>query len=118
MNRTTSVFLSAVLFASTLSGCVAAAGAAGAEAGYVASQKDRSVGETIDDQVILSSLKSRYLADPEVPGLKINVDVNKGIVTLRGYLKSEHQITRAIQLAEETKGVKAVDSRLVLDSAS
>ncbi len=99
-----------------LSGCLLAAGAAGAEAGYVASQEDRSAGETIDDQTILASVKSKLLADPDVSGLNINVDVFKGQVTLRGYVKSQDEINRAVKLARSTSGVTSVESRMVLDS--
>lgn len=99
----------------TLSGCIAAVGAAGAEAGYLASQEERSVGETIDDQVILTSIKSKLMRDPDVSGLSINVDVHKGAVELRGYLRSNYEIKRAITIARETRGVRSVTSLLVLD---
>lgn len=97
------------------SGCWLAAGAAGAEAGYVASQENRSAGQTIDDQVILASLKSKLLADSDTSGMKINVDVFKGAVELRGYLKSQGEIDRAIDIARRTDGVTLVNSKLVLD---
>ncbi len=99
----------------SLSGCWLAAGAAGAEGAYVATQEHRSAGETIDDQVILASVKSKLLSDPEVSGLNINVDVFRGEVKMRGFVKTQHEIERAIQLAMSTDGVKSVDSRLVLD---
>jgi osmotically-inducible protein OsmY len=100
----------------SLSGCLLAAGAAGAEAGYVASQDNRSAGQTIDDQMILSSIKTKMLADPDVSGLKINVDVNKGRVTLRGYVESQHEVNRAMELARRTGGVVSVDNRMIVDS--
>ena len=103
------------LFSLPFGGCLVAAGAAGAEGAYVASQEHRSVGETIDDQVVLTSVKSTLIADPEVSGLGINVDVFQGEVTLRGYVKTQREIDRAIDLASSTAGVKSVESRLVLD---
>lgn len=99
----------------SFSGCLLAAGAAGAEGAYVATQEHRTAGETIDDQMILASVKSSLLADPDVSGLNINVDVFQGEVKLRGFVKTQREIERAIQLAMSTKGVKSVDSRLVLD---
>ncbi len=99
----------------SLSGCLLAAGAAGGEAAYVATQDDRTAGQTIDDQVIHTSIKSKLLADPDVSGLDINVDVNKGQVQLRGYVKTQKEIDRAVQIAQLTDGVKGVESRLVLD---
>ena len=110
---TTSLFLTIAI--SALNGCWIAAGAAGAETGYVASQDKRSAGQTIDDQMILASLKSKLIADPDVSGLSINVDVFQGGVTLRGYVQSQYEIDRAVKLARTTEGVTSVDSRLVLD---
>ena len=99
-----------------LSGCWLAAGAAvGAETGYIASQEERTAGETIDDQAILASVKTKLLADPDVSGLDINVDVFKSAVQLRGYVKTQHEIDRAIQIASGVGGVKSVESKLVLD---
>lgn len=100
----------------SLTGCWVAAGAAGAEAGYVASQEKRSAGETIDDQTILASVKSKLIADPDVSGFSINVDVFKKVVQLRGYVKTQHEIDRAVQIANSVGGVKGVESKLVLDS--
>jgi len=97
------------------SGCWVAAGAVGAEAGYIASQEERTTGETIDDQLLLTKVKTTLLADDEVSGLNINVDVFKKVVTLRGYVKTQEEIEKAIQLASAVHGVKEVDSRLVLD---
>jgi len=78
-------FLALALVSGFLTGCwVAAAGAAG-EAGYVAAQEDRTTGQTIDDQMIVTSVKAKLVADPDVSGFSVNVDSFKGNVTLRGY---------------------------------
>ena len=96
-----------------LTGCWAAAiGAGGAEAGYVLTQADRSAGETIDDQRITASVKSRLLADPDVSGLNINVDTFKKVVTLQGTLDSDDEVREAIQLSEAVSGVREVRSRI------
>ena len=55
------------------------------------------------------------ISDPIVSAFSINVDCLKSDVTLRGYLKTEAEIDRAIQIAKETSGVKSVVSKLVLD---
>ena len=102
----------------SFSGCWLLVGAAGAEGGYIASQDEKSVAETVSDQVTSSSVKTRLLADPDVSGLTINVDVDKGVATLRGYVKTNYERERAIELANSTSGVTSVDSRLVVDSKS
>ena len=98
-----------------LSGCILlAAGAAGGEAGYVLSQEDRSATETVTDQGITASVKTRLLANQEVSGLSINVDTFKSVVTLKGVVDSEHEAATALQLARDTQGVKSVESKLVV----
>jgi len=100
----------------SLTGCILFAAGAGAEAGYVASQEGRTVGETIDDQTIVASIKTKLLADPDVSGLSINVDSHKADVTLKGYVKTQREIDRAVELAKSTSGVRSVVSKMVLDS--
>lgn len=97
------------------SGCWLVAGGVGAEAGYVASQEDRTAGQTVDDQLIVSKIKTAMLSDPNVPGLKINVDSFKGVVTLRGYVDTPAQADQAVQIARNTSGVESVVSKLVIE---
>lgn len=95
-----------------LNGCLVAAVGAGAEAGYVASQKDRSAGETVSDQWITSKVKSQLLADPVASALRINVDTHKAIVTLNGTVGTQAEADRAVEIARSTKGVADVVSNL------
>ena len=44
----------------------------------------KSVDETIDDATITTRVKTSLLNDPEVGGLRIDVDTFKGVVTLSG----------------------------------
>ena len=99
----------------SLSGCWAVAAGAGAEAGYVASQEDRTVGETIDDQAIVTSIKTKLLADQEVSGFDINVDSYKGVVTLKGVVDSHDEAAKAIRIAREVSGVQRVESKLFVE---
>ncbi|MCC6955044.1 MAG: hypothetical protein IT290_13080 [Deltaproteobacteria bacterium] len=69
-------------------GCWAVAAGAGAEAAYVATQEDRTAGETIDDQRIPATVKSRLLADRTVSGMDINVDTFRRVVVLKGVVES------------------------------
>jgi osmotically-inducible protein OsmY len=99
----------------TLSGCLAAAAGAGAEAGYVATREDnRTTAQTIDDQAIVASVKTKYLADQQVSGLNINIDSFKGNVTLRGFVRSAAEADKAIRIAQNTGGVQSVNSKLTI----
>ena len=46
----------------------------------------KSVGETIDDATITTRVKTALLNDPDVGGLRIDVDTFKGVVTLSDVL--------------------------------
>ena len=102
------------LTALNANGCLLAAAGAGAEVGYVATQDDRTASETVQDQVITSSIKTKLIADSVAPGMDINVDTFRGHVTLRGALRSQDQVDRALRIARETEDVKDVESKLVI----
>ena len=72
----------------------------------------KSVGETIDDATITARVKTALLNDPQVGGLKIDVDTTKGVVTISGMVKSPAEAERAVQLARQTDGVRDVKSTL------
>jgi osmotically-inducible protein OsmY len=72
----------------------------------------KTVGETIDDATTTTRVKTALLNDPNVAGLKIDVDTFKGVVTLSGSVKSQGEADRAITLARATDGVTEVKSTL------
>jgi osmotically-inducible protein OsmY len=55
------------------------------------------------------------LNDPQVAGLKIDVDTFKGIVTLSGAVKSQAEADRAMSIARQTPGVSDVKSTLQIN---
>ena len=97
-----------------ISGCWVAAAGAGAEAGYVATQDERTAKETVSDQFLTAAVKTKLLADTQVTGMDINVDSYKGVVTLRGALRTQSEINKAIALAQGISGVQRVENKLVV----
>ena len=69
-------------------------------------------GEVIGDAAITTAVKTKFLADTTVSGLRIDVDTTDGVVTLRGTVPNAAEKARAIELARETKGVKSVKDQL------
>lgn len=102
----------AVTAVCSISGCMAAAVGVGAETAYIATQEDRTTSEVMNDQRITAAIKSKLLVDQNVPGMDVNVDTFKGVVTLRGVLRNDAQVNQALHLARETSGVKEVKSEL------
>jgi osmotically-inducible protein OsmY len=72
----------------------------------------KSVGETIDDATVTTRVKTALLNDPDVGGLRIDVDTFKGVVTLSGRVKSKDEEAKALALARKIGGVKDVKSTL------
>ena len=79
---------------------------------YLDDAENRTPGELTDDVAIHTILKTHLLRDPEVGGLRINVEVEKGVVRLYGYVGSEAERDRAQTLAAQIRGVQRVENRL------
>jgi osmotically-inducible protein OsmY len=94
--------------------CLIAALSGTATLGTVACGK--SVGNTIDDATITGRVKTALLNDPDVAGLKIDVDTFKGVVTLSGQVKSQAEADKAIAIARRTPGVADVRSTLQINA--
>ncbi|MGE3510597.1 MAG: BON domain-containing protein [Vicinamibacterales bacterium] len=72
----------------------------------------KSIGETIDDATITARVKTVLLNDPQISGMKIDVDTTLGVVTMSGTVKSQTEEQRALQLARGVTGVRDVKSTL------
>jgi len=77
----------------------------------------KTVGETIDDATITTRVKTALLNDPQVAGLKIDVDTTKGIVTMSGIVRNRDEEQRAVQIARGVPGVHDVKSTLQVQAA-
>jgi hyperosmotically inducible periplasmic protein len=79
--------------------------------GCAATPEQRSTGEILDDTTITTKVKTSLLADPMVSAFAISVDTTRAIVSLTGIVNSAGERSRAIQIAQETGGVRRVDAR-------
>lgn len=73
-----------------------------------------TVGSAVDDALITAKVKAALVRDDTVKALDITVHTNKNEVQLSGYVDSETQISRAVELARTTEGVAGVDNKLSL----
>jgi osmotically-inducible protein OsmY len=76
----------------------------------------KTVGESIDDATITTRVKTTLLNDPDVNGLRIDVDTAKGVVTLSGVVRTQAEADRAVALARMVTGVQDVRSTLQVSS--
>lgn len=78
----------------------------------------RKTGRAIDDGWIKSKIYAQYMADwnTVLDDSDIDVDVNKGMVSLSGTVKSAAARTKAVAIAKGTDGVKSVKDMLKVSS--
>jgi hyperosmotically inducible periplasmic protein len=77
-----------------------------------ATEQDRTVGQTIDDAMITTRIKTTYLFNGHLNSFKINVDTKDGVVTLQGVVKTDIQKDLAGEIAKNANGVKSVRNEL------
>jgi len=77
------------------------------------SQKE-GTGEYVDDSVITTKVKSAIFNEPGLKSSEINVETFKGVVQLTGFVNSQADINRAVELARSVSGVKSVKNDMRL----
>ena len=73
-----------------------------------------TTGAALTDTGITASVKARLLADPDVSGLRIEVDTQDRIVTLTGAVDSAREKSRAIEIAGQVDNVTRVEDHLTV----
>ncbi|MCE3232638.1 MAG: periplasmic protein [Rickettsiaceae bacterium] len=100
----------AIIALLTSTACVPVAiGAAGA-GGYYAAKDTRDVRTIASDATITAEINAKYVRDDLVSVVNIDVDTRNGEVMLIGSVNSEAAKSRAIGIAEATKGVVSVNA--------
>ena len=74
----------------------------------------RTVGEFTDDIAVQTKVKTKLIRDEDINGLRINVEVTRGVVTLYGRIPSKYARDKAVGLVRDIRGVKAVEDRLIV----
>ena len=73
---------------------------------------DLTAGENATDAWLVTKVKSKLLADPQVNSFDIDVDALDGQVTLSGVVTAERARQEAERLAKATEGVKLVRNEI------
>jgi len=72
----------------------------------------RSTGKVVSDSVITTKIKADMARDPDVSAMDVHVETVKGVVMLSGFVNSEKEADRAVQLARSVEGVTEVKNGL------
>lgn len=79
---------------------------------------DRSFGEVVDDATITTAVKSKLLWGKSTEGLQMDVDTQRGKVTLSGEAENDAAKELAGRIAQNTNGVQSVDNQLVVNAST
>lgn len=82
-----------------------------------ATDAPRTAGVVIDDAAITASIKTKLTTDKDTKARQINVETQKGIVQLNGFVDSTAARSEAEKIAAGTDGVTQVRNNLEVRSA-
>ncbi|RAU17432.1 transporter [Nitrincola tibetensis] len=82
--------------------------------GCAAPEKQQTVGAYIDDSTITARVKAAILDDPGLRFSEINVETFDGVVQLSGFVSSQTEINKAVQMTRDIQGVKSVKNDMQL----
>jgi len=82
--------------------------------GCASTAKQEGTGEYVDDTVITTKVKAAILGDASLKSAEINVETFKGVVQLSGFVNSQADINKAVELTRSIKGVKSVKNSMRL----
>jgi hyperosmotically inducible protein len=92
---------------------------AGADTAAAAADTYQGTKRAVKDTTITAEIKTALERDKNIPHAQdIHVHTTAGVVTLNGNVPTPEAAQHAAQLAEQTKGVRAVNNQLMVISSS
>ncbi|QEL64617.1 hypothetical protein OTERR_11410 [Oryzomicrobium terrae] len=82
--------------------------------GCASTAKQEGTGEYFEDSYITTKVKAALLAEPALKSFEINVETYKGIVQLSGFVSTQADISKALEVTRGVKGVKSVKNDMRL----
>jgi osmotically-inducible protein OsmY len=82
--------------------------------GCASTAKQEGTGEYVDDTVITAKVKAAVFNEPSLKSAEINVETFKGVVQLSGFVNSQADINKAVEVARGVAGVTSVKNAMRL----
>jgi hyperosmotically inducible periplasmic protein len=82
------------------------------------SMTGKTAGETMDDASISSRVQGKLTGDTLSNFSRIDVDTDRGVVTLSGVVNTTEDKARATELARQVSGVTGVNNNLQIQTTS
>ena len=80
--------------------------------GCASTRTHEGTGEYVDDSVITTKVKAMIFDEPTLKSSEINVETFKGVVQLSGFVSSQANIDKAVEVARKVNGVRSVDQKM------
>ena len=80
--------------------------------GCASTSKSEGTGEYVDDAVLTTKVKAAIFNEPGLKSTEINVETYKGVVQLSGFVNSQADINKAVEVARSVKGVVSVKNNM------
>jgi osmotically-inducible protein OsmY len=82
--------------------------------GCASTAKQEGTGEYIDDTLLTTKVKAAIFNEPTLKSREINVETFKGVVQLSGFVGSQADINKAVEVSQGVKGVKSVKNDMLV----
>ena len=82
--------------------------------GCASTPTQEGTGEYIDNTVITTKVKAAIFNEPTLKSSEINVETYKGVVQLSGFVNSQDDINKAVEIVRQVNGVKSVKNDMQL----
>lgn len=74
-----------------------------------------STGDYVDHAIITSKVKAAVFEESSLKSAEINVETDKGIVQLSGFVRSRADIDKAVAVTRSVSGVTSVRNDMILN---
>lgn len=75
-------------------------------------QKSALASDAVADSVITTKVKADLIKEPNLKSLDVHVETTNGVVNLSGFVPSQAEVDKAVDVARNVKGVSKVQSSL------
>ena len=76
---------------------------------------NKTTGETIDDSLLHSKVKTALVTDDITEGFEVNLEVYKSVVQVSGFVESDEEVEAIGKVISGVGGVESVRNRLVVE---
>jgi len=80
--------------------------------GCASTPTKEGTGEYVDDSVVTTKVKTAIFNEPTLKSAEIGVETFKGVVQLSGFVSSQSDINKAVEVARGVAGVTSVQNAM------